>query len=125
MRFDEQTCANYAEAMIRGDKLPPVDVFQNKGDLILADGVHRVRAARKARFERIGAVVHHGTGTDASIDRSEDECLTTFNCSLSGQNLIVILWVCRQRCIDVGINPKLDRLCQSHIRRRNPRICIA
>ena len=55
----------YAEAMIRGDRFPPIDVFQDNGDLVLADGFHRVRAARKARFERIDAVVHHGTRTDA------------------------------------------------------------
>lgn len=64
-RIDELTVADYAEAMIRGDKFPPVVVFQNNGDLILADGFHRVSAARKARLTVIAAEVRHGTRTDA------------------------------------------------------------
>ncbi len=65
VRVDEQTCADYAEAMIRGDKFPPVVVFQNNGEMILADGFHRVRAARLAKFERIWVEIHHGTRLDA------------------------------------------------------------
>ena len=64
-RIDEMTVADYAEAMIRGDKFPPIVVFQNNGDLILADGFHRIRAAKLARFERIAAEVRMGNRLDA------------------------------------------------------------
>jgi hypothetical protein len=64
-RLDEMTVADYAEAMIRGEKFPPVTVFPNNGDLVLADGFHRLKAARKARFEKIDAEVRMGTRTDA------------------------------------------------------------
>jgi hypothetical protein len=57
--------ADYAEAMIRGEKFPPVVVFQNNGDLILASGFHRVKACRAARFISIAAEVRQGTRTDA------------------------------------------------------------
>ena len=51
--------------MIAGDRFPPVVVFQNNGTFILADGFHRVRAAKLAKLEKTAATVHHGTRLDA------------------------------------------------------------
>jgi ParB-like chromosome segregation protein Spo0J len=64
-RIDEATAADYAEAMVAGDKFPPVVVFQNNGEFILADGFHRVRAAKMAKLEKIAAEVYKGGVTDA------------------------------------------------------------
>jgi ParB-like chromosome segregation protein Spo0J len=62
---DEAAVADYAEAMIAGDRFPPVVVFFDGRDYILADGFHRIRAARQARYETIQAEVRQGTRTDA------------------------------------------------------------
>jgi hypothetical protein len=51
VEVDADAVADYAEAMIAGDRLPPVVVFFDGRGTILADGFHRIRAARQARFE--------------------------------------------------------------------------
>jgi hypothetical protein len=63
--IDEATVAEYAEAMVRGDEFPPVVVFQQDGEFILADGFHRVKAARRARLKHIVAEVRQGGRLDA------------------------------------------------------------
>jgi hypothetical protein len=63
--ISEATVAEYAEAMISGDRFPPVVVFRDGGKLILADGFHRIRAARQAGFRKISAEVHIGSRLDA------------------------------------------------------------
>ena len=62
---DDSVVADYAEAMVRGDRFPPVVVFQNNGEFIMADGFHRVRAARRARLKHIPAEVRQGGHADA------------------------------------------------------------
>jgi hypothetical protein len=63
--INDQAVADYAERMIAGDRFPPVVVFRHNGDFILADGFHRLRARRLAKFETIEAEVHEGTRLDA------------------------------------------------------------
>src|SRR4051812_8840083 len=63
--IDDCTVAEYSEAMLRGDRFPPVVVFRHEGDTILADGWHRVAAARRARLEHIVAEVRSGGRKDA------------------------------------------------------------
>lgn len=63
--IDEATVTEYAEAMVRGDRFPPVVVFQQNGQIILADGFHRVKAARRAKFKHIAAEVQQGGRTEA------------------------------------------------------------
>jgi hypothetical protein len=62
---DDSVVGEYAEAMVRGDHFPPVVVFQNNGDIIMADGFHRFRAARRARLTHILAEVRQGSCKDA------------------------------------------------------------
>src|SRR5271169_1225565 len=64
-QIDEATVEEYAEAMLRGDKFPPVIVFQNDGEYIMADGFHRFRSARKARLTHILAEIRKGSRQDA------------------------------------------------------------
>lgn len=64
-RIDEATVAEYAEEMVNGSRFPPVVVFRSEGKPILADGFHRLHAARQAKFENILAEVRPGTRTDA------------------------------------------------------------
>ncbi len=63
--IDEVTVAEYAEAMLRGDRFPPVVVFQSGSDFILADGFHRVKAGRRAKLKNILAEVRQGSPRDA------------------------------------------------------------
>src|SRR5882724_4206823 len=63
--IDEPTVAEYAERMIAGDRFPPVVVFRNNGPYFLADGFHRLRARKLAKFETIDAEVRQGTRLDA------------------------------------------------------------
>lgn len=63
--IDDCTVAEYAEAMLRGDRFPPVVVFQNDGESIMADGFHRFRSARRAKLTHILAEIRKGTRKDA------------------------------------------------------------
>jgi hypothetical protein len=63
--ISEATVAEYAEAMIGGDRFPPVVVFRDGGKLILADGFHRIRAAKQAGFQKIAADIRAGDRMDA------------------------------------------------------------
>ena len=53
--LNEDTVADYAEAMERGDNFPPVTVFTDGEEYYLADGFHRVEALR--RIGRKGVTV--------------------------------------------------------------------
>lgn len=66
---DDEALRDYLAAMLDGAEFPPVDVFWDRvvDRYILADGFHRVRAARAARFESILAHVHLGTRRDAIL----------------------------------------------------------
>jgi ParB-like chromosome segregation protein Spo0J len=67
--INTDTVAEYAEAMERGDKFPPVVVFhvvegQGRG-YVLADGFHRWTAAKRNDETHILADVRQGTRLDA------------------------------------------------------------
>lgn len=64
--IDDCTVAEYCEAMLRGDRFPPVVVFQHDGHFILADGWHRVKAARRAKLSHVLAEVRPG-GSDTDF----------------------------------------------------------
>ncbi len=57
----------YAEALQRGETLPAVDVFQDRDVYYLADGYHRVAAARLAGLSAFPATIHPGTLQDAIV----------------------------------------------------------
>ena len=63
--IDQNTVEEYAAAMLRGDHFPPVIVFQDGGEFILADGWHRVKAARLAKLKHILAEIRQGSRQDA------------------------------------------------------------
>ncbi len=65
-RIDSETVDQYAEAMLdAGNKFPPVVVFHDGSQFILADGFHRVMAASRNGFLDIEADVQKGTKSDA------------------------------------------------------------
>lgn len=65
-KIDVDTVEQYAEAMQDAtNKFPPVVVFHDGSQFILADGFHRVMAAARNGFTDIDAEVNKGTRTDA------------------------------------------------------------
>ena len=64
---DAATVAEYAERMRDGAKFPPVRVFcdAEANTLWLADGIHRVEAAKAIGCKAVKAEVSAGTKTDA------------------------------------------------------------
>ncbi|RMF03086.1 MAG: streptomycin biosynthesis regulator, partial [Alphaproteobacteria bacterium] len=62
------TVAEYAEAMASGETaFPPVTVFYDGTDHWLADGFHRVAAAREAGIAEIEAQIIPGSRRDAIL----------------------------------------------------------
>lgn len=64
---DMLVVADYAEAMRGGAVFPPVIVFDDGQDVWLADGFHRVLAARKADLAEIAVDVRSGSRRDAVL----------------------------------------------------------
>jgi ParB/Sulfiredoxin domain len=57
----------YAEAMARGEAFPPIEVYSDETTYWLADGFHRVNAAKIAGYTTIAAVVHTGGKREALL----------------------------------------------------------
>src|SRR5262245_1269401 len=62
-----ETVNDYANDMLDGDKFPPVIVFYDGEVYWLADGFHRVGAARKIGRVAIAAEVRNGSARDAIL----------------------------------------------------------
>lgn len=56
---------DYTDAMANGEKFPPVVIFYDGAAYWLADGFHRVKAARQAGYREISCQLHQGTLEDA------------------------------------------------------------
>lgn len=63
--IDESIVAEYAERLQAGDHFPPVDVFSDGKEFYLADGHHRILAARRARLESFPCNIRSGSQRDA------------------------------------------------------------
>lgn len=67
-QMDLVVAASYRQAMVDGSIFPPVDVFFDGEHYWLADGFHRVHAARNIEaMSTIAAIVHTGTKRDAIL----------------------------------------------------------
>lgn len=70
--MNSELISQYTEAMLAGAEFPPVDLFRDwmvDEKHFIADGHHRVHAARAAGLETINAIVHAG-GLDEAIEFS-------------------------------------------------------
>lgn len=65
--MNDVTVAEYAEALLAGEVLPPVVVFRDGEGMWLADGFHRVAAARHAGLPDVDAIVHDGGRREALL----------------------------------------------------------
>lgn len=66
-RIDVDVVSDYAEAMINGEKFPPITLFYDGITHWPGDGFHRYHASRKAEMLDIMAVIHKGTLRDAIL----------------------------------------------------------
>ncbi|HJT33533.1 MAG TPA: ParB/RepB/Spo0J family partition protein [Pirellulales bacterium] len=66
-KIDEPTVAEYAEQMAAGAAFPPPVVFHDGQDYWLADGFHRLAAARLAGLTKIDCEVRLGGQRDARL----------------------------------------------------------
>ena len=64
---DAETINNYAEAMADGTQFPDVTVFTDGKHYWLADGFHRVMAAKQLGKKQISADIRKGTEDDAVV----------------------------------------------------------
>ena len=69
MRVDmrPEIVAEYADELLAGTTFPPVVLYQDVETYWLADGYHRVDAARRINLETITATIHEGTSRDAIL----------------------------------------------------------
>lgn len=65
VELDKSTIEEYKEAYVRGDKLPPLEVFVSGKRRILADGFHRYNAAMEAGLTELSCNLHEGSAVDA------------------------------------------------------------
>jgi hypothetical protein len=65
--IDPGTVASYAEDLKAGSIFPPITVYQGGAEYHLADGFHRVEAARQIGRDTILAEVRQGTSRDATL----------------------------------------------------------
>lgn len=81
-KINEETVAEYAEAMAEGVEFPPVIVFFDGVEYFLGDGFHRLHAVRKLGKTSIAVDVRTGTLRDAikhSLGANDDHGLRRSN----------------------------------------------
>lgn len=65
--LNPDTVADYAADMLAGASFPPITVFHDGEAYWLADGFHRVSAAKQAALEALAADIRQGTRRDAVL----------------------------------------------------------
>jgi hypothetical protein len=63
----EKTVAEYADAMSKGVVFPPITVFPDSIEFVIADGHHRYLAAKKIGAKKIEAILEPGSVRDAIL----------------------------------------------------------
>jgi ParB-like chromosome segregation protein Spo0J len=70
-RLESPTITTYAEIYTAAEPgeepFPPLDVFESQGSYYVADGFHRLEAARQAKRETVPCQVHQGSTRDAMV----------------------------------------------------------
>jgi hypothetical protein len=58
--LSEIAIREYADALARGDEFPPIEIYYDETVHWLADGFHRLQAAKQAGRDSIAATIHPG-----------------------------------------------------------------
>lgn len=67
VKIDHDVVSDYVERMKAGDDFPPVDVFHDGKDHWLAEGFHRVYAAKERGDKTVPCTIRKGTLRDAVL----------------------------------------------------------
>jgi hypothetical protein len=65
--LSEIVIREYADALARGDEFPPIEVYYDETVHWLADGFHRLQAAKQAGRDSIAATIHPGGKREALL----------------------------------------------------------
>jgi hypothetical protein len=65
--LSEIVIREYADALARGDEFPPIDVYYDETVHWLADGFHRLQAAKQAGRDSIAATINPGGQREALL----------------------------------------------------------
>ena len=65
--LSEIVIREYADALARGDEFPPIEVYYDETVHWLADGFHRLQAAKLAGRDSIAATIHPGGQREALL----------------------------------------------------------
>lgn len=63
----EETINDYRTAILEGEILPPITLFETDGQLWVADGIHRLLATKQTGRTTIDAIIYTGTKRDALL----------------------------------------------------------
>jgi hypothetical protein len=115
-QLDNETVAAYAELMREGTAFSAVVVFQDGADNWLADGFHRVAAARQANLTELEADVRPGTKRDAILFAFGANAIHGLPLSNADKHLVVgrllhdpdwVQWSDRAIAKHCGVSPPL------------------
>lgn len=81
----------YAERMVAGDQFPPVDVYFDEHQYWLADGFHRVEAARRIQFTAFPARVFHGSRREAQLHSIQSNITHGLQRSDADKRMVVLM----------------------------------
>ena len=65
--LSETVIREYAEAFAQGDEFPPIEVYYDETAHWLADGFHRLQAAKQAGRDSLAATIHPGGQREALL----------------------------------------------------------
>lgn len=126
LKTDNEVVTDYAEAMQRGDKFPPVVVFFDGEVYWLADGFHRVYAAMSIDITEIDADIRNGSKRDAlkfALGGNDTHGLRRTNADKRNAVRVMLEdeeWSQLSNC-------QIAEMCHVHeklVRRMRPEICI-
>lgn len=121
VRLDDATVAEYAEAYQNGATFPPVIVFHDGSEYILADGFHRVMGANSAGFKDVLADVRKGTRTDAlkyALSANSNHGLKRTNADKHNAISVALREFPKQSDTDIGRWCAVDHHTVSKIRKK-------
>lgn len=130
-RLSEEVVGDYAALMDEGVDLPPVLCFYDGDRYFLADGFHRVAAAKLLEWREIEAIVCQGTRRDAVLYSTGANATHGLRrtCADKRRAVLTLLadeewgkWSNREIARSTGVDEKLIRRIKSELSAESPQI---